>query len=410
MFEILNSFTPNRKNRTFTVLFNIEKELLAKEIAKDNPLADELRNQIQKSLSKERLLRADTLDGFWTQFSEFTEAIEIFPELEIGALESLADHADQYGWDIRYYQEYLPRKQSGSLVMQSQTNPMGFITYCLFHDSGLNLLMAIPSTVSIPKQLEFVHQCNHLRSKRSLFWMTQDWQSKFFRYTKVDAMDEPAGWFRVFDDNDNPDDYFFGAAGVLDNQGKLVIPNRFEDIEWVDGYFVGESNTGKELLNSAGKSLLLAENFQHVGNGLYFVWEKDSLQGVFDLNNKTWIVPLAKQNIRQLDDSVFFTFSKVIESTPTRSHSSGFGLMDQQGKVLLENKYSHFWFNAELNVIVAQVQVISGSRASYRYGIFDIEGEQLVPVEYDHVLNKQETVIHLRKDGHWYTFPGTVTN
>ncbi|WP_028023761.1 hypothetical protein [Enterovibrio calviensis] len=405
MFEVLNSFTPNTKQRKFTAPFNIANELQTKEIGKDNPLANELREHVQEGLTKERVLRTRTLDGFWAKFNAFNEIIDIYPELETDTLEKFADEADQYDWDIRFHQAYLPGKQSGSMVMQSQTDPMSFITYCLFQDSGLNLLVSIPSTVSVTKQLEFAHHCNHLTTAQTLPWMTQQWLSKSFYYKRVKPMDEPEGWFTVFDDNDNPDDYFFGAAGVLDSEARLIIPNRFEEIEWVDGFFVGQSKLGKELLNKSGESLLIAENFRFVDDELYFVWEDDNLQGLFDLKNKAWIIPLAEQTISQLDNSGLFTFREVSESTPTRVRYGKVGLMNRDGVVLLENEYDHFWFNAQLNVIVAQQKMQLGSRSTYRYGIFNLKGEQLVPVHYDHVLNEQETIINLRKDELWYQYP-----
>ncbi|PMN69391.1 WG repeat-containing protein [Enterovibrio norvegicus] len=404
MFEVLQSFTPNTKQRKFTAPFNIVNELQTKEIPQDNPLADELSALIQKNLTKKRLLDADTLDGFWGKISAFNETIEIFPELETDTLDKFADEADQYGWDIRFHQAYLPGKQAGSMVMQSQVNPMSFITYCLFQDSDLNLLVSIPSTVSVTNQLEFVHQCNHLTAAQSLPWMTPQWHSKLFYYKRVKPVDEPEGWFTVFDDNDNPDDYFFGAVGVLDAEGNLVIPNRFEEIEWTDGYFVGQSKLGKELLSKSGESLMIAENFRHIDNNLYFVWEEDNQQGVFDLKNNAWIIPLAEHYIEKLDDSDLFTFRKVSKSTSMSVSYGKVGLMNREGAVLLKNEYDHFWLNTHLNVIVAQQRTVSGSRATSRFGIFDMKGEQLVPFQYDRVLNVREAIINLRKDELWYQY------
>ncbi|MGF1768625.1 hypothetical protein L4D06_14750 [Enterovibrio makurazakiensis] len=109
--------------------------------------------------------------------------------------------------------------------------------------------------------------------------------------------------------------------------------------------------------------------------------------------------------IELLGNSGLFTFQKVIKSTPTRIRYGKAGLLDTEGKVLLENDFDHFGFNSELNIIVAQQQTVSDSRSTYLYGIFDMKGEQLVPLDYDHVLNEQGAIINLRKDGLWYEYP-----
>ncbi len=405
-FEILHSFIPGPQKKQYTAPFNAAREMETIPRWDENPLALQLDDILPKKLQPSWLLKEDSLDGFFFYPDSLSDTVDAYIELNPAYLNELIASAKEKDWELSYQKEFVPGKQSGSLLFQSRRNPQAFISYCMISDSGLNLLLSLPSSIPVKKQMDFVHQCNQVPAGNRLPWLTAKWRTQLFKYGHVDPIDELPGWFEVFDKHNNPEDYFFGAAGLLNDKGEKILANRFEEIYWDDNFLIGKSKAGKELLDLSGKSLLKAEYFRKLYGSLYLIEEEDEKEGVYDIESRGWVIPLQKQHLSALDESGLFTFRYITEVKKYSIRYGDAGLIDAQGKTIVPNEYQTFWYNPGLKVIVAQRRWQQGDKAGYHYGIFDMQGNLRVPFEYDYV-NGEETgaVIKLRKEGLWYQYP-----
>ncbi|MCL2912359.1 WG repeat-containing protein [Shewanella corallii] len=405
-FEILHSFVPGPQKKQYTAPFNAAREMETIPHWDENPLALQLDDILPRQLTPSWLLKEDSLDGFYFYPDSFSDTVDAYIESDPAYLNELIASAKEKDWELSYQKEFVAGKQSGSLLFQSRRNPQAFISYCMISESGLNLLLSLPSSITVKKQMEFIHQCNQLPAGNRLPWLTAQWRTQLFKYGHVDPIDELPGWFEVFDKHNNPDDYFFGAAGLLNDKGEKILANRFEEIYWDDNFLIGKSKAGKELLDLSGKSLLKAEYFRKLYGSLYQIEEEDEKEGVYDIESRGWVIPLQKQHLSALDESGLFTFRYITEVKKYSIRYGDAGLIDAQGKTIVPNEYQTFWYNPGLKVIVAQRRWEQGDKAGYHYGIFDMQGNLRVPFEYDYV-NGEETgaVIKLRKEGLWYQYP-----
>lgn len=184
--------------------------------------------------------------------------------------------------------------------------------------------------------------------------------------------------------------------GWIDEQGKVVIPHKYERVEThyfdeENGYLVGVKLNGKYgVIDKTGKVVIPFE-YSNIGEFYHgFVGaEKKGKWGVIDKNNKV-IVPFKYDDAYSNDlyDDVQLWVMK------EDKESDKWGVFDANGKALLPVKYDEIGvFSDDEGLAVVQKGKL--------FGFVNDKWEIVVPVKYQDALDFQEGLAAVARNDKW---------
>jgi len=178
--------------------------------------------------------------------------------------------------------------------------------------------------------------------------------------------------------------YFLGVTaskqslaicGVVDHNGKIVVPVKYEQAIYLDGdnSFVKKNDKGY-IYNNKTKELKPTEYsfIIKVDNNLYYV-SKDNCSGLVDKNYKV-VVPIKY--------SMIFVDKDVIRAYRENKKGKVFCLFDLKGKKIFETTEYSFIYYKEQSIII-----VKSSKEKGKYYTIDKTGKRLLALNYDRLYN-----------------------
>ncbi|ACA88351.1 WG repeat-containing protein [Shewanella woodyi] len=422
-YEVLSSFIPKHVYQGYQSRFvtplDIKTTLANMPITTEPWLAKALSDTIPSYLNGRALLSADTQNWKPVDTKQSKIPLKIYAETELGTLEYFADTAQEDGWSVAFIGENQDKSKVNRLTLQNMSNPTQYFSYCLVEAKGVELILSASEDVhfrymKLAEQLSFIHQCQLLDigdmiPELHLPQLTTIIKPQLFRYSKIEPLITPKGWLKVFDKTNNPDNFFWGAVGVLDADSKVIIEPKFEEIEFIDNFFLATKKSGKVLISFNGNPLIEGSDFTSLSAGKFLVTQEEGEQsemGVFDANNNVWLMAPALHDLRPFENTQWLQQRVTISGTNGVKQLSYYGLVELDGRVVVPPEFQSLWLNRLLDVIVVQqISIDTQNHWRYRYGVYKSNGELIMPVIYDGLEQEMGAVIKLRKEGEWWQYP-----
>jgi hypothetical protein len=203
---------------------------------------------------------------------------------------------------------------------------------------------------------------------------------------------------------------------------------KYENIHVAD-YQIVKSNSGKEvygLVNVRTDSLvvpLLYDRIEQRHQEPFFRVSQKSQQGIIDLNGRL-ALPCAYEKIGEFDDKMGLAvvrkngqqgiinrrFAETVPCTyeQLRFEPSGHlintingkeGLMDTLQRTIIPNLYD--WLGGFYGLLRGEGHRFSRVRLNERYGYIDMQGREVVSIEYEEVSEASNYIIGVKKAGKW---------
>lgn len=179
-----------------------------------------------------------------------------------------------------------------------------------------------------------------------------------------------------------------GKYGIIDFSGKKItkpIYESIESLEYREGSLLVEQNGKFGVININGKQIVKME-YDKIESDTYYTSEKDYMEAGFIVQVKTddgYRYGYINKDGKQLLPTEYNEINRV---TDIKSDESIYLLVSKNGKygILKNNKeilpciYEEIEYNKTNNIFIAQ-------KAS-KQGIIAIDGETIIPIEYDYIL------------------------
>ena len=206
-----------------------------------------------------------------------------------------------------------------------------------------------------------------------------------------------------------------GKLGLIDQQGRIIISPKYQDIEFRKGSLHGKPFSQFQLKTSANKFVAthLAESILPINRNLYLTHSNAGSALVNTLG--TEVKSFANSTIHDFDENL-----AVIQK------GSKFGLVDQKGSLLLPLEYDTVWIDheyiglrrANLNWILMNHQLVRISQKDYQqidpgneglfpvkrhgsWGFMNTRGVEIIPPQYEAVKKFTDGRAQARYGGSW---------
>lgn len=252
-------------------------------------------------------------------------------------------------------------------------------------------------------------------------------------------IDKVKGYYKDYSKIDNKIKLIFqvkslnGLSGVVDNQGEILIPLIYQEIE----RFRGENktvvkNNGKYgLIDSKNKIVLPIDNeyVSKYNDEKYFIIKKKDKVGIVDYNfnilldfiyqdispctydhENRFIVKLNdKYGVIDRSGRIIIPFeysemSNWVEYGPGSDYhfvtkNEKFGLITKVGKVIIPAVYDKLYYSNDQNIILVK---------NKKYGVISIQNNLIIPFDYDMICspsynpNKRVNEFYVQKNKHLF--------
>lgn len=190
-------------------------------------------------------------------------------------------------------------------------------------------------------------------------------------------------------------DYVYGA---IDNSGKVILPVTYDYLgTYKDGLFNYQKNKLYGFIDKTGKEIIPAmyTNLANFGNGLaparIYDSTKSNLYGYINTKNKM-VIPAIYENAKNFIDGYAQVYKKV-GYTPSKYATKipdEIGLIDANGKIIIDPKYEYISFKMEGGLFQA--------RYREKYTLFDSTGKMILPLEYSYIGVPNQGYIIIKKE------------
>ncbi len=176
----------------------------------------------------------------------------------------------------------------------------------------------------------------------------------------------------------------------INSKGEIKIKTNYDSIQsFENGFAVFEINDKYGLIDKDGKEVLPAKYENITIEEDCFIVQKEDLSGVLDAKFKSII------------DYKFDTISKIetafLVSLCDEDYNTKYGLFDIKGNEIVPVEYD--CINFQKNYFIVE--------NDYKYGLINILGKIIIPVKYDEVVVENNFIKALKKDKiHLFDFTG----
>ena len=154
--------------------------------------------------------------------------------------------------------------------------------------------------------------------------------------------------------------------GMKDSKGKIIVPAKYDDVEYVKGgIFIVELNDKQGLFNyySGEMTQLIYDDIEELGDDLFLV-EANDLHGVLDL--------YGKEIIRAEYDDIEYNYNNYIKV----EKDDKYGLFNYEGKKLIPVKYDDIDVSGDKTIIVEKNNL---------RGMYNSEGKMIISAFYEDI-------------------------
>ncbi|SCI70627.1 KWG Leptospira [uncultured Clostridium sp.] len=168
-----------------------------------------------------------------------------------------------------------------------------------------------------------------------------------------------------------------GKFGMLNKNWKMVVPTKYDSIEYLNGAYIVEERNKYGVVNSKGNIILPIkyDEIRDIDKNLIFI-RKDNKYGAFNTQGKETI-PIEFDSIGVIDNApsvraVTFDKDDLIEVCLNNKY----GIVNQKGKYIIPAEYDDLSYLGE-GVIVF--------KKNNKYGAFNKLGKIIIPNKYDEI-------------------------
>lgn len=169
--------------------------------------------------------------------------------------------------------------------------------------------------------------------------------------------------------------------GIVNRYGTVILPSIYEEIHTNHGFYVLCSKGQKGLCDNNGKLIIpfSYDNIEIISRKSAII-EKEEKYSLFFFDNAK--APIEYDGIRR----IYGAFYKVTKNGKC-------GIMDDQGNIIIPMIYDYIHHSGKKNI-----EVVKGDK----YGIIDLSGNTIIPIVYD-VIDKREVGVETDNVVHRWT-------
>ncbi|MFV0422437.1 hypothetical protein [Oleidesulfovibrio sp.] len=356
-----------------------------------------LKEQLDNLLTLARLLMEDTQDSSRSfRPQEFAGEIDLaVSKMPFG--EYLAGKVQELGPE---WAEYL--RGDTYTVLQHRNYADRFIVFYALSDNGLNYIVSYEDVQNPEEFARLIEACRALEPFRLHNYDKEFLGRYVFKYAFAQAID---GGFIVTEYDDRG---FWGLKGFLRADGVLLIPAHCESIKTLKHGLLCETKRDTDVLfDHAGRKLLEAHSIRMTSDTVATVRVRGAegrLVGQYALPSKAWTIRPLYASLEKINSPVErFIVSRHVEAQGDASPDKRtrlVGVIDSVGnEVIALSDYEWIVFNEAYGVFLAKKR----ENGTFRFGLFDVNGKTVYPMEYEAVRGPLSNRIELLKDGNWET-------
>jgi hypothetical protein len=176
----------------------------------------------------------------------------------------------------------------------------------------------------------------------------------------------------------------------INTNGEIKITTTYDKVEsFENGLSVFEIDDQYGLMDKEGNEVLSA-NFQEIRiNDNYFVVQKDDFSGVLDVNFNI-LIDFKFDNISLIETAY-------LVSLTDEDYNTKYGLYDLKGNETVPVQYDDITFQNNYFIV----------NNDYKYGLINVSGKNIIPIKYDEIVVENNFIKALKKDKiHLFDFNG----
>ncbi|WP_062660978.1 hypothetical protein [Grimontia celer] len=195
---------------------------------------------------------------FWNGesiYAGFNNTFSISLSEASALLESYIETAQEDGVEVLFAGKSDKAKYTQALTLRAIDAPENIYSYCQLDIGGVYLTVFFYSPDAFIEHLAFAQNCQRAFSIEGEASLPKGILDNLQRYYRVDEVKEHPGFFIVSDEENNPRDFFWGAKGLMNKAGEILIAPYYEKLKYQDGMYVGEIDDKQVYFDLAGKPL-----------------------------------------------------------------------------------------------------------------------------------------------------------
>ena len=140
-------------------------------------------------------------------------------------------------------------------------------------------------------------------------------------------------------------------TGVINQDGKQIIPAKYDFIDICEDYFICEQNNKSGVIDYNNQTIVPFK-YGEISFNKHFIVSKNHKKGVVNSRNK-FIIPLVYADIKICNDGNFIVVK-----------NEKYGLLDSTGKVILDFKYEELGYD---NIAYSENRIVFKENGKYGY-------------------------------------------